>query len=120
MSRRRFRYVTTPEGQVVSQEVHPGYVGNGESSGSRVELMLDSHYDGLRATDGTPIDSRAKHREYMSRHGLTTIDDFKETWAKAAQRRAEVYTQGGTAQDHASRRAAIERALAAEERRGRR
>ena len=107
MSRRRFRYVTSPDGQVTPVEVSPEYTGYGESSG-RVELMLDGHYDGLRATDGTPIDSRAKHREYMARHGLTTADDFKGAWAKAAQRRAEALTNGG---DHGARREAVERAI---------
>jgi len=39
-------------------------------------IMSDRHYDGLRATDGTPIDTRVRHRRYMSERGLTTIDDF--------------------------------------------
>ncbi|HET9554337.1 MAG TPA: hypothetical protein VFP50_15350 [Anaeromyxobacteraceae bacterium] len=119
MSRRRYRYVTNEAGEVVPVEVSASYEGHGDASG-RVELMLDSHYDGLRATDGTPIDSRAKHREYMRRNNLTTVDDFKETWAKAAERRAQVFTEGGTAADRASRRAAVERAFAQAERSGRR
>ena len=52
-------------------------------------LAGDRHYDGLRATDGTPIDSRSKHREYMKRMGVTTADDFQQTWAKAEKQRAE-------------------------------
>jgi len=47
----------------------------------------DRHYDGLKATDGTPIDSRSKHREYMKRHGLTTTDDYRETWKQAENER---------------------------------
>ena len=49
----------------------------------------DRHYDGLRSprSDQEDISSRTKHREYMKRHGLTTADDYKETWAKAAQER---------------------------------
>lgn len=47
----------------------------------------DRHYDGLRATDGTPIDSRSKHREYMRRHGLTTTDDYTNTWKQAENER---------------------------------
>jgi hypothetical protein len=57
-------------------------------------LAGDRHYDGLRATDGTPIDSRTKHREYMKRHNLTTVDDFKETWSKAQKQRDEYRTTG--------------------------
>ena len=54
-------------------------------------LYNDRDYDGLRATDGTDIGSRSKHREYMRRNGLCTIDDFKESNAKAAQQRAAFY-----------------------------
>ena len=43
----------------------------------------DSHYDGMQATDGTPIDTRRKHREYMRANGLTTADDYIETWKRA-------------------------------------
>jgi predicted nucleic acid-binding Zn ribbon protein len=56
-------------------------------------LAGDRYYDGLRATDGTDISSRSKHREYMRRNGLTTADDFKGTWEKAAKER-EAYRQG--------------------------
>lgn len=117
VSRRRFRFVTGPDGQLVSEEVHPNYVGSGEPGVARVELMLDGHYDGLRATDGTPIDSRAKHREYMHRHGLAMADDFKGVWAKADARRAEFSTTGG---DHAARRATVERVIHQLEQRNRR
>jgi hypothetical protein len=50
-------------------------------------VIGDLHYDGLRATDGTPIDTRTKHREYMKRNGLTTVDDFKVTWQQEAKAR---------------------------------
>lgn len=75
---------------------------------SRMIVITDSHYDGLRATDGTDISSRAKHREYMKRHGLTTADDFTETWKKNAEKRAKVFT--GEV-DKGERRDAIARAL---------
>ena len=51
-------------------------------------LASERHYDGLRATDGTPIDTRAKHRAYMREHGLTTVDDYTQTWAREAEARA--------------------------------
>jgi len=54
-------------------------------------LWGDTSYDGLRATDGTPIDTRTKHREYMRAKGLTTADDFKQTWAKDAEQRGRFY-----------------------------
>jgi len=59
-------------------------------------LWGDRHYDGLRATDGADISSRKRHREYMKRTGLTTADDFKDTWAKAKVERERYYTQGGS------------------------
>ncbi len=59
-------------------------------------LWGDRSYDGLRATDGTDISTRTKHREYMKANGLATADDFKETWAKAQERRERLFTEGGT------------------------
>lgn len=50
----------------------------------------DRHYDGLRATDGTDISSRSKHREYMRANNLTTADDFADTWKRQAAARATV------------------------------
>jgi hypothetical protein len=47
----------------------------------------------FKAHDGTVIDSRKKHREYMRRHGLTTMDDFKGTWSESRKRR-EAFYQG--------------------------
>lgn len=69
-------------------------------------LWGDRHYDGVRATDGTDISSRKKHREYMKANNLTTVDDFKETWAKAQQERESFHTQGGSI-----KRQDIERAM---------
>ena len=65
-----------------------------ESRNSDATLWNDRSYDGLRATDGTDISSRSKHREYMKQMGYTTVDDFQKTWDKAAQQRAEYYTEG--------------------------
>jgi len=48
----------------------------------------DASYVNLRASDGTDISSRAKHRAYMKERGLTTMDDYKQTWQRDAERRA--------------------------------
>ena len=69
-------------------------------------LWGDSSYDGMRAPDGTDISSRSKHREYMKATGLTTMDDFKGTWAKAKESRERYMTEGGS-----FKRADIERAI---------
>lgn len=50
-------------------------------------MLNDRHYEGLTASDGTDISSRAKHRAYMREHNLTTVDDFTETWAREARAR---------------------------------
>ena len=55
-------------------------------------LAGDRHYDGLRAPDGTDISTRSKHQAYMKAKGLTTVDDYKETWAKARKERDDYYT----------------------------
>ena len=59
-------------------------------------LWGDRHYDGARASDGTDISTRSKHRDYMRANNVTTVDDFKDTWAKAREQRERLYTQGGT------------------------
>lgn len=59
-------------------------------------LWGDRHYDGARATDGTDISTRTKHREYMAAHGLATVDDYKGTWAKAQAARESYYRNGGS------------------------
>lgn len=54
-------------------------------------LWGDASYTGLRASDGSDISTRTKHREYMKQRGLTTVDDFPQTFERAAQERAEFY-----------------------------
>lgn len=60
---------------------------NPAMSGLANALAGDRHYDGLAATDGTPINSRTKHRQYMKEKGLAMVDDFKQTWREAARDR---------------------------------
>lgn len=70
----------------------------------------DRLYSGapFKGVDGTIIDSKKKHREYMKRHNLATVDDFKGEWARAQQRREDVYTGR---HDKQQRREAVARAL---------
>jgi hypothetical protein len=53
----------------------------------RTPVVGDSHYDGLRATDGTDVSSRTKHRNYMKANGLALASDYTETWAQAERER---------------------------------
>jgi hypothetical protein len=69
-------------------------------------LWGDRSYEGMQAPDGTDISSRSKHRDYMKAKGLTTMDDFKDSWAKAKESRERYMTEGGS-----FKRADIERAI---------
>lgn len=91
MARRKFIYDPETKEMV---EVSPDY--QPEPKDRSDLLWNDRSYDGLKATDGTPIDSRAKHRAYMKLHGVTTVDDFKGTWERAQAARERYYTRGGT------------------------
>jgi hypothetical protein len=88
-------------------EVTPDYVPEPrDAAKNRGALWNDREYDGLRATDGTDISSRTKQREYMKAKGLTTVDDFSSTWARAKEARERYYQRGGSID-----RASIERAI---------
>ena len=101
MTRRRFIQMKEPPYELV--EVTDDYV-----SPSRADSALwgDRNYEGMVAPDGTDISSRTKHREYMKAKGLTTMDDFKDSWAQAKESRERYYQQGGS-----FKRADIERAI---------
>lgn len=70
----------------------------------------DRIYSGkpFKAHDGTVIASKKQHREYMKRNSLTTMDDYKGEWARAQQRREDVFAGRN---DKAERREAIARAV---------
>lgn len=88
-------------------EVTPDFVPPPrESAKNRGALWNDRHYDGVQATDGTDISTRKKHRDYMKRNNLATVDDFSQTWAKSQKEREQFYTQGGSI-----KRSDIERAM---------
>ena len=63
-------------------------------------IMVDRFYENTCYTTcdekGQPlkvdIGSRMKHREFMRQRGLTTADDYKEEWKKAAKEREKIRT----------------------------
>lgn len=55
---------------------------------AQVHIQTDAGFDNLQAPDGTDLTSRSKWKEYMHENNLTLASDYKETWAKAAERRA--------------------------------
>jgi putative FmdB family regulatory protein len=80
-------------------------------SGVANALAGDRHYDGLRATDGSPIDSRTKHRQYMKDRGLTMASDFTETWKSAAKEREVIRSGASTTDRLKDVRETVERAI---------
>lgn len=114
MTRRRWVY--TEGGRPLPQPVEVG--GDYEDAPRTAAHRVDLYMDGVRATDGTDIGSKAKRREYMKRNNLADADDFKGTWAKAAEDRARFY--GAKGHDRAARREAIGRAIYNMEAKGRR
>lgn len=56
----------------------------------KVQLMLDSVYADLKATDGTDISSRVKWQEYARLNNCTHMNDYTEFWKRAAKERDAV------------------------------
>ena len=79
MTRRRYRF---NEATQALEEIGPDAL-----LPPRVEIQTGSHYEGLRATDGTPIDTARRHREYMRANGLAVDSDFTRTRAEAPIKR---------------------------------
>ena len=102
--RRRYVQRRQEDGSYKLEEVGVNYFVPRRNLSDTDALVGDRHYDGMQATDGTDISTRAKHREYMRRHDLTTIDDFTGHW-KTHHRTEEL-------KDSKRRRETIERTIA--------
>lgn len=105
MSRRRYVYRRNSEtGQVESHEVGEEYA----PTDVRQPVYTDRYMEGVQATDGTDISSRAKRKEWMKRNDFVDVSDCAGLWAKAAKER-EALAQGK--HDTAARREDIGRAI---------
>lgn len=120
----RGRWVYDQDGTAIpaDQYVPPNQtysVGDGIASGRFYENTSIPVSD-PRTGKVTQVDigSRRKHREHMRQNGLTTVDDFKDTWAKAEKERAD--RQAGKFPDARERREEIGRIAYEVEKRGRR
>ena len=80
-------------------------------SGLANALAGDRHYQDLRASDGTPIDSRTKHREYMKKNNLALTGDFKNEWSQAAKEREAIRAGAPDRERKRDVREAVERAI---------
>jgi hypothetical protein len=99
----RWVYDTAQKKLVPASEYHAALAVN-------APVMAGRFYENQSATDGTDIGSRRKHRDYMRANGLTTADDYTQTWKKKAEERAAWYTQGGDAATRKQRREDVARA----------
>lgn len=104
MSRQRWAY--TMGGKPLPEPIRVD--DNFQSTLGLTAPVSDLYMDGVRAPDGTDIGSRTKRRAYMQAHGLADYDDFKGTFAKAAQERQAI--QQGTHQ-RGERRNDVARAM---------
>lgn len=112
------RWVYTHQGLPLPEPVEVG--ADWTSAPQRAQVPTEElTYGGMRATDGADISSRKKHRAYMKRNNLTTIDDFKGQSEKNRARLEQV-RKGGTVGQNKDRREAIGRAMYQLEQRGRR
>lgn len=100
--RRRYRF---NEETHSLEEVPNDYTGAERRAPKATEELT---YGGLKATDGTPLDSKRKHREYMQRNGLALSSDYTETIAKDSVQRVR---RAHGELDRAERRETIGRAL---------
>lgn len=53
------------------------------------QLVVGDLSDFVSPIDGQVVHGRTGLREHDRRHGTTNVADYKETWAKDAQKRAE-------------------------------
>lgn len=102
MARRRYIYDKQTKKMV---EVTLDYAAPSEERPLH-HIMGDRNYHNLRASDGSDISTRTRHRSYMKKHNLSLADDYTETWKTAAEKRAQFY-QG----IDPSRRAEVAKAL---------
>ena len=61
----------------------------------RLQLMTGGFYEGLQATDGTPIDTRARYHAYLKQTGAAAPGDFVETLAQKKAEREAFFKEGG-------------------------
>lgn len=99
MPRKRWLYTQggqpLPEPVEVSDEWRDP--GIGQLCRSEAEV-----YNNLQASDGTPIDSRTKHRRYMQSNGLAMAGDYSENF------RAGVKADRERQSDRAAERATVQ------------
>jgi nitrous oxide reductase accessory protein NosL len=72
---KRGRTVYTQGGQPLPEPIEPGADWT-EAEGRAQTVTEELVYGGIKATDGVPINSRKKHREYLKQNGLAMAQDY--------------------------------------------
>ncbi len=92
--RRRYRW--NPE-TMAMEEIGADYTGAERRAPVATEALI---YGNLgKSTDGTPIDSRTKHRTYMKENNLALASDYTETWKRAEKERNEFFRGEGSTRE---------------------
>jgi O-methyltransferase involved in polyketide biosynthesis len=66
------------------EEVPAGWTGADPRAQVATEELV---YGGTLATDGTRIDTRKRHRDYLKSNGLAMASDFSGQWESQAKER---------------------------------
>lgn len=103
----RGRFVYTQGGEPLESPIHVDAEWKQPDSGPTLKSEEEVYGSLTPATDGSRLDTRRRHREYMQANNLTMDSDFKGVWAEAEKKREAMY-RGDF--DHKARREAIERA----------
>lgn len=92
----RGRWIQHPQtGELIHESE---YVAPQSERALDAPVMVDRFYEGVTIDTvdekGKPtkvdVGSRKRHRDFLKSRGLTTADDFTETWKKAEQERARM------------------------------
>lgn len=113
---RRRRWLYTQGGQPLEQPLEVTDDWKQPDSGPSLRSEAEVYGNLTPATDGTRLDSKRRHHEYMARNNLTIAEDFKNTWAQAEVKRERMATGDF---DHQRRRETIGRAAYELEKKGR-
>lgn len=79
------RHYVQVNGELI--EISPDYIQGPNRLKGDSSLWNDRQYQDV----GDPrFSSRTQHREYMKRNGLSTVDDYKDTWKNDEKKRVAV------------------------------
>ncbi len=101
--RTRGRFTYTQDGQPLAEPVQVGedFTGAERRAQNSTEELV---YGNTKALDGTPINTRKRHREYLQRNGLAMASDYSPEYQEREAKSKEL-------KDDKQRRETVERAI---------